>query len=828
MRLRVLLLACLPLAAQAPRQPVMAQVAHPHPYYWRGLYLPQVTTGETSPSWTPDGKALVFSKGGRLWRQELSGGRCVQLTEGPGYDHQPDVSPDGRRVAFVRELKGALELHLLDLATGRVMPLTSAGAVNTEPRWSPDGQRLAWVSTEGSGHFHVFLGELGADGRLRSSRLTPEHRAAEPRYYYGPVDHEISPTWTRDGKALLIVSNRDTPHGTGGIWRLELADPAHPVRIHDEETTWQARPELSPEGRRLAFASYAGRAWHQLWVRPLEAGPAFPLTYGDFDAREPRWSPEGQRLAYVSTASGTPALWVFDFAAGGRRSAVPLGPPHFLRPSGTLVVRVEDPEGRPRPARLALRDHAGLAVAPEGAWLAADDSVDPTRPEPWRSFPTQGEVRLSVPAGAVRATAWCGLRHGVAEGEVQVPAGGEAQLVLHPRPLDPPATFAAWRSTDVHLHMNYGGAYRNTPARFSAQAAAEDLDLAWNLVVNKEQRVPDQEAFRTGVEAHAQPRVAQDGQEFHSSHWGHLGILGLRDHLLIPDYTAYPHTAAASPFPDNATVADWAHAQGALVGYVHPFDEVPDPPKEARWTHALPIDVALGKVDYLEVVGFSDHRATAEVWYRLLNLGFRLPAAGGTDAMANHASLRGPLGLNRTYADTAGRTDPEAFLEAIRAGRTLATNAPLLGLSVDGVGPGGALPQGGPRQVKVWLRSFVPVTHLELVANGQVIHRFPLKGGTTFDGTVTLPVPSGWLLLRAWGAAPHPLLQDLYPYGTTSPVYFAGPTPADPGSARYFMGWIDKVMEDTRRHPGFNTEAEREAVLARQARARASFEAHSR
>lgn len=828
MRLRGLLLAFLPLAAQAPRQPVMAQVAHPHPYYWRGLYLPQVTTGATSPSWTPDGKALVFAKEGSLWRQELSGGPCIQLTAGPGYDHQPDVSPDGRSVVFTREVKGALELHLLDLASGRVRPLTAAGAVNLEPRWSPDGRKLAWVSTEGDGHFHLAVGEVPVAGLLRGTRLTPEHRAAEPRYYYGPVDHELSPTWTRDGRALLAVTNRDTPHGTGGLWRIDLSDPAHPVRLHEEETNWQARPDVAPDGKRLAFASYAGRAWHQLWVLPVEGGHAFPLTYGDFDAREPRWSPDGQRLAYGSTESGTPALWIFDFAEGGRRRAVTLGTPRFLRPTGTLLVRVEGPDGHPHPARLALRDATGRTVAPDGAWLAADDSVDPTRTEPWRSFPSQGEVRLTVAAGPVRATAWFGLKHQVAEAEAQVPAGGEATLVLRPAPLDLPAAFAGWRSTDVHLHMNYGGAYRNTPEHFAAQAAAEDLDLAWNLVVNKEQRVPDQAAFHTGSKARALPRVALDGQEFHSSHWGHLGLLGLRDHLLLPDYTAYPHTAAASPFPDNATVADWAHAQGALVGYVHPFDEVPDPTKEAKWTHALPIDLALGKVGYLEIVGFSDHRATAEVWYRLLNLGFRLPAAGGTDAMANHASLRGPVGLNRTFADTGGRTDADAFLGALKAGRTLATNAPLLGLSVEGAGPGGTVPGGHPVAVKVWLRSFVPVTHLELVANGTVVHRFPLKDGTRFDGEVTLPAAPGWMVLRAWSATPHPLLQDLYPYGTTSPVYLSGTAPKDPASARYFLGWIDKVMEDTRRHPGFNTEAERQAVLGRQAEARARFEALSR
>ncbi|TLZ37934.1 MAG: hypothetical protein E6K23_16650, partial [Gammaproteobacteria bacterium] len=80
---------------------------------------------------------------------------------------------------------------------------------------------------------------------------------------------------------------------------------------------------------------------------------------------------------------------------------------------------------------------------------------------------------------------------------------------------------------------------------------------------------------------------------------------------------------------------------------------------------------ALGKVDYLEIVAFADHQATAGVWYRLLNLGFRIPAAGGTDAMANYATLRGPVGLNRVYASVAnGPLSSESWLDALRQGRT--------------------------------------------------------------------------------------------------------------------------------------------------------------
>ena len=125
-----------------------------------------------------------------------------------------------------------------------------------------------------------------------------------------------------------------------------------------------------------------------------------------------------------------------------------------------------------------------------------------------------------------------------------------------------------------------------------------------------------------------------------------------------------------------------AHEQQALVGYAHPFETVSDPLKDAR---ELPVDVALGKVDYLEVVGFADHRLTAEIWYRLLNCGFHLPAAAGTDAMANFASLRGPVGLNRVYANVPiGPLNITTWLDSLKHGRTFVTNGPLLGFTLSG------------------------------------------------------------------------------------------------------------------------------------------------
>jgi hypothetical protein len=89
------------------------------------------------------------------------------------------------------------------------------------------------------------------------------------------------------------------------------------------------------------------------------------------------------------------------------------------------------------------------------------------------------------------------------------------------------------------------------------------------------------------------------------------------------------------------------------------------------------VDVALGKVDYYEALGFvDDYVATARVWYQLLNCGFRLPAGAAPTQWPTFASLRGPVGLNRVFVRSGAPLDRGRWLRALKAGRSFATNRP--------------------------------------------------------------------------------------------------------------------------------------------------------
>ena len=107
----MLILTALPMTAQ--REPVLKQIDLPHRYYYREMYLPQLTTGPSSAAWSSDSRSLVYSMAGTLWRQAVDSGIGGTAYRGPGYDYQPDCSPDGRWIAYVKYQQDALELWVL-------------------------------------------------------------------------------------------------------------------------------------------------------------------------------------------------------------------------------------------------------------------------------------------------------------------------------------------------------------------------------------------------------------------------------------------------------------------------------------------------------------------------------------------------------------------------------------------------------------------------------------------------------------------------------------------------------------------------------------------
>jgi hypothetical protein len=814
------------LPVQAQRLPVLDQIDLPHAYYFREMYLPQLTNGPSSVAWSPDSKMVVYSRAGSLWIQEMQSTTAIEMSNDAGYDYQPDWSPDGRWLVYASYQNGAVELFVRDMKSWKTRQITFGGAVNVEPRWSPDSKQIVFVSTAFNKRFHIFKVDVTADSVGTPVRLTGETTSDVNRYYYSPFDHEISPVWTRDGKSIIFVSNHGHIYGTGGFWKMEATPGAVPHEIHYEETNWRARPDVSPDGSRLVYGSYLGRNTHQLWMLPVEGGDALPISYGDSDSVNPRWSPDGREIAYISNSLGDTSLWIYSLKTSMSRPML-VTQMQTIRRRGAVVLNLLNADGSPGVARISVTDSKGLAFAPPEARLYSDDSYDRhERPFEAHYFYAKGKVTIPIPAGDAKIEILRGLRQPLETHALSIEAGKKVEI--ESKAVDVPLTALGggrWVSADAHVHMNYGGTYRMLPETLLEQAAGEDLDIVHALIVNKEQRVPDIAYSGLGLDlASKVNRTLVHGQEFHTSYWGHLGLLGMGGPTMVPGYAGYPHTAAASLMPMNADVADRAHVEGALVGYVHPFDTEPHPFNALETlTNELPVDVALGKVDYMEILGFADHRATANVWYRLLNLGFRVPAAAGTDAMANFASLRGPVGLNRVYVRVPeGQPVLNQWMDGLKAGATFATNGPLLDFTLGNQPIGGSVAvakSGASLGFTAHLKSIVPVDHLEVVCNGRVVKTLALKKprmSADVTSSVTLN-SSGWCILRASSdRAEYPIL-DNYVYATTSPIYVsvAGKAAHSAEDAKYFLAWLDRLNEAVAKYVDWNSADEQTTVLDR-------------
>src|SRR5437660_12694990 len=112
---------------------------------------------------------------------------------------------------------------------------------------------------------------------------------------------------------------------------------------------------------------------------------------------------------------------------------------------------------------------------------------------------------------------------------------------------------------------------------------------------------------------------------------------------------------------------------------------------------------------------------------------------------------------------------------------------------------------------KAWLRSIVPVDHLEIICNGKVVRDLKLserRAAADEEGALRTSA-TGWCILRAASDKPEYPALDQYPYATTSPIYIRvdGSTPHPTDDASYFIAWIDQLIAGAEGHKDWNTDA---------------------
>jgi hypothetical protein len=495
-------------------------------------------------------------------------------------------------------------------------------------------------------------------------------------------------------------------------------------------------------------------------------------------------------------------------------------------------VRVNDAAtGKPTPCRVHFTDAAGKYHAPYGRLteFAISRNTDvggnlqcPLAGTDGKVAPTRfayidGACEIALPPGPIEVTICKGPEYVPFQQTVDLAAGKLALRFTIQRWSD--LRNDGWYPGDIRCHFL-------PPHAALLEGAAEDLAVV-NVLVCNDWILDDMEgwiepvsrpslsnilAFSGQTPALEQPGCMVVVNTYHRH--VHLGSLALLNcHRVV-----YPLTFGR-PFEgegyDNWTLADWCEQCHRKRGLVVWTDT--DMSRDYTYPESL-ADAILGKVDAVEVAKFDwrgERHPWPFYWYDLLNCGLRLPLAGGSAKASNYL----PVGCVRTYA----RLQPgqpityQHWIEAVRDGRTFATNAPLLRLTVEDQEPGGFvhLAAERPLRVRAEAQSQVVFEHLEIVVNGEVAaHQAP--GGNlsaaVLDAEIRVP-RGGWVAARCWGTAWLPgygVGQRVYAH--TSPVYvrFEGKRPpVDQAAVQRFIDHLATMVSWVNNEGRYENDAQR-------------------
>jgi Tol biopolymer transport system component len=430
------------------------------PHIWlvdaNGTATRQLTDGndpDHDPTWLQDGSAILFTRAhdGQqgIWMVPTLGGVATLFVADAA---DAAVSPDGGRLAFVREVAPSAEPRLF------VAPITNlehAVQVTTDadglwehrqPAWSPDGRLICYRA-------HHALWTVSPDGG-RAERLTHDNESAR------------HPVWSSDGKSIYYTSGRE---GTVALWKVAVGTQGSPERktlgsgpesdpsisrdgktlvytTADEDYNVvmqdlasgverpfgtrrvEQMPRFTQGGAAVVFISNRVEGRDELWEQRIEgdtaAGDARRITRHDAgNVVHPAVSPDGRWIAYYRVVQGQRDIWVVS-TAGVAPTQITTDPGADIQPGwshdGSRLAFTSDRDGlfhvwvapiangRPAgPARQITRGPAREMApewSPDGAWIAYTSEPTASSGDVWvaRSDGSGAPRRITTGAGALR------------------------------------------------------------------------------------------------------------------------------------------------------------------------------------------------------------------------------------------------------------------------------------------------------------------------------------------------------------------------------------------------------------------------------------------
>lgn len=360
---------------------------------------------------SPDGSRIVYVREysdvmtdrtySNLWILNFDGTGHRPLTTGKHHDASPRWSPDGRRLLFLSDRGGSVQIHVRWMDTGETVEVTGLPYPPQNPVWSPDGEWIAFTSlVKGAPSQLAVLpappeGATWAEPARVIDRLVYRFNGVgwlEPGYMHlfvvpalGGAVRQLSrgdyhhgsmalvaagePAWSPEGQSILIAANRRPdwelePWDTE-IYEFAVADGAM-RRLTDRRGPDNA-PAVSPDGRRIAYTGfddrYQGYQVTRLYVADRDgANPRVLAGELDRDIRLHRWASDGSGLYFLYDDRGNTKLGFVSLTGQVRKLADHVGSGGINYGGGSYSVARNG-----RFAYTYTRPHVPPAVAVGGA-----------------------------------------------------------------------------------------------------------------------------------------------------------------------------------------------------------------------------------------------------------------------------------------------------------------------------------------------------------------------------------------------------------------------------------------------------------------------------
>ncbi len=266
-------------------------------------------------SWSPNSDALVFPETNpadstrsviSLLSLSDSSTRALSSPPAGSLDHEPAFSPDGARVAFIRSTIAGVtnDVFVMPAEGGRAKRLTFDNRpIMGPPTWTPDSREIVFSSDRGVA---IGLWRVAATGCI-------------PSPVAGPVGDAKWPSIPAKGNTLVYEQGESKFN----VWRLDLKDAKHhalPPSPLVSEKGDKMRPELSPDGKKIAFETNRLGFW-DIWTCDVNGNNCDQVTSLHGTAGRARWSPDGRHIAFEFHPKERSEIYVAE---------VPGGLPHLV------------------------------------------------------------------------------------------------------------------------------------------------------------------------------------------------------------------------------------------------------------------------------------------------------------------------------------------------------------------------------------------------------------------------------------------------------------------------------------------------------------------